>query len=215
MAYQTPKTDWNEAYEPSPSDMNRIEGNIDSIVTENIGFSGDKVFSGEVTFADSGTVSGRLNQDVKTTDDVEFESVASGISLSKTATQRIGFTKTSITSQDITVKYPCVLRFGSNAVIGHSFGNQYGVYLKQYIYDSVVISKLYTLGYFNGTTYTQPGFTTVPVASSENTYNDLFLMPGTYKLEVLTSGAPSPAEIDVYIDIRSCFGTKDYTDVIT
>lgn len=30
MAYTTPKTDWDEAYTPSPQDMNRIEGNTQS-----------------------------------------------------------------------------------------------------------------------------------------------------------------------------------------
>jgi len=28
MAYIEPKTDWNETYTPTPSDLNRIEGNI-------------------------------------------------------------------------------------------------------------------------------------------------------------------------------------------
>ena len=31
MAYIEPKTNWNEEYEPSPQDMNRIEGNIKEI----------------------------------------------------------------------------------------------------------------------------------------------------------------------------------------
>lgn len=51
MSYTTPKTDWNEEYEPSPEDMNRIEENIDILQSGLITISGNKTFTGDNTFS--------------------------------------------------------------------------------------------------------------------------------------------------------------------
>lgn len=80
MAFQDPKTDWNEAYKPSTEDMNRIEGNIDYLK------SGDKTIDGTNNFTEPidcpsvNTGHGDnevypMNQGVRTTDDVTFNSV--------------------------------------------------------------------------------------------------------------------------------------------
>lgn len=79
MAYITPKTDWNETYEPSPSDMNRIEGNTkqnhddivqeatdraagdNQILTGNNTFSGNNTHSGTNTYSGNNTHSGSNN----------------------------------------------------------------------------------------------------------------------------------------------------------
>lgn len=85
MAYIDPKTDWNESYEPSPSDMNRIEGNIDELKTGDITISGNKTHTGGDTF-NSGvqfnaiTVAGgyditQNNQQLATNSNVTFGSV--------------------------------------------------------------------------------------------------------------------------------------------
>ena len=67
MAYIEPKTNWNEEYEPSPQDMNRIEGNvkhvkedIDAIearsITAGDGLSGGGTLAGNRTIAVDGSV---------------------------------------------------------------------------------------------------------------------------------------------------------------
>jgi hypothetical protein len=53
MSYQTPKTDWNEAYTPTPSDMNRIEGNVEDnrseiLLEESARIAADSVLSGNI-----------------------------------------------------------------------------------------------------------------------------------------------------------------------
>ena len=62
MAYIDPKLDWDEDYEPSPGDMNRIEGNIKNIKSETTTISGVKTFSQEIQ-APSG-VAGNLTGNV-------------------------------------------------------------------------------------------------------------------------------------------------------
>lgn len=45
MAYENPKTDWNETYTPSPQDFNRIEGNIEHLKDGDVDFNGLKTFA--------------------------------------------------------------------------------------------------------------------------------------------------------------------------
>jgi len=56
-----PKTNWDENYEPSPQDMNRMERNTHALRHQDIDFDGDKTFNGTVDFP--GGVEGPLNVD--------------------------------------------------------------------------------------------------------------------------------------------------------
>jgi len=48
MGYVTPKTNWDTVYEPSPGDLNRIEGNVKHIKSEEAEFDEDKTFNDDV-----------------------------------------------------------------------------------------------------------------------------------------------------------------------
>ena len=58
MAWTTPKVNWDENYEPSPEDMNRIEGNTSALKSEAIEISGEKTFTGDATFEQNVQVDG-------------------------------------------------------------------------------------------------------------------------------------------------------------
>ena len=55
MAYITPKTNWNESYDPSIQDMNRIEGNIE--------YLNDEIIS------ESATLDAKIDSDIATAND--------------------------------------------------------------------------------------------------------------------------------------------------
>jgi len=50
MAWTTPKVNWDENYEPSPEDMNRIEANTVALKSEAIEIDGEKTFTEDATF---------------------------------------------------------------------------------------------------------------------------------------------------------------------
>lgn len=125
------------------------------------------------------------------------------ITLSKTATQRIALTKTTITNEEFTVNYPCYLILRSTAISGHNSSNYYACYLTIYEDDT------------NYPSYIRDITTGVNVNSYTTGLNNYFVMPGTYLITITTVGSPSPTEVDLSLDVRSAFGTSDYTNVLT
>jgi hypothetical protein len=105
MGYVEPKIDWDENHEPSPEDMNRIEGNINALDTRVDDIEGnnnqDVRTTASPTFANMAAGSNN-NQDVRTTASPTFASVNTGNGANKV------YDKPSIQTQT-TVVHPTLV----------------------------------------------------------------------------------------------------------
>lgn len=80
MAWTDPKVNWDENYEPSPQDMNRIEENTYALKNEAIEIDGEKTFKEDATFEKDVAVDGDANVtgDVTVTGAVSTQTVDTG-----------------------------------------------------------------------------------------------------------------------------------------